>query len=362
MYRIKAPGVVGQQGCVDPRHTQFSWTNRHSALIGLGNDDHPQYLLANGTRALTGSLLAGGFKITGLAAGTGAGDAVRYEQAVKAGDGAGGDVAGSYPNLLTVRGLQSRAVSTTPPAEGEVLTFNATTATWEPRAAAGGVTGAGITNRVPKWVGATSLSSSIIYDNFEAVGIGTSTPRQKLDVLGFVRGALGLCIGDDCRTAWPTLGAGGAAGAIPFWAAANVLESATGLRWDPVNQRLGIGSFTPSSPLTVAGMMESTSGGFKFPDGTVQTTAATATVGALQHARLTGISVGAANGIASIVNWSTPFPDVNYTVSCSLGTEFATGMHLTIREKANSSVTVAITNERNDGATDLSVDCIAIHD
>src|SRR5881392_683032 len=55
VYRIKVPGVVGQQGCVDPKHTPFSWTIQHGALTGLGNDDHPQYLLANGTRALTRS-------------------------------------------------------------------------------------------------------------------------------------------------------------------------------------------------------------------------------------------------------------------------------------------------------------------
>ncbi len=37
---------------------------------------------------------------------------------------------------------------------------------------------------------------------------------------------------------------------------------------------VGIGLNTPSSPLTVAGIIESTSGGFKFPDGSRQTTAA----------------------------------------------------------------------------------------
>lgn len=37
---------------------------------------------------------------------------------------------------------------------------------------------------------------------------------------------------------------------------------------------VGIGTTNPSQKLTVAGVIESTSGGFKFPDGTVQTTAA----------------------------------------------------------------------------------------
>jgi hypothetical protein len=36
--------------------------------------------------------------------------------------------------------------------------------------------------------------------------------------------------------------------------------------------RVGIGTTTPTSLLTVAGTIESTSGGFKFPDGTLQTT------------------------------------------------------------------------------------------
>ena len=35
------------------------------------------------------------------------------------------------------------------------------------------------------------------------VGIGTQNPAQKLDVIGYVRGATGLCIGNDCRTGWP---------------------------------------------------------------------------------------------------------------------------------------------------------------
>jgi len=128
-------GVVGQQGCVDPKHTPFSWTIQHGALTGLGNDDHPQYLLANGTRPLAGNLSAGGNKVTGLAAGTAAGDAVRFEQALKTGDPAGGDLAGSYPNA-TVNRLQGRAVASVQPTDGNVLAFNATTATWEPRPAA----------------------------------------------------------------------------------------------------------------------------------------------------------------------------------------------------------------------------------
>lgn len=38
------------------------------------------------------------------------------------------------------------------------------------------------------------------------VGIGTPSPTQKLDVIGYVRGETGLCINNDCRTTWPAGG------------------------------------------------------------------------------------------------------------------------------------------------------------
>jgi len=38
------------------------------------------------------------------------------------------------------------------------------------------------------------------------VGIGTTEPTQKLDVTGYVKGRTGLCIGNDCRTSWPSGG------------------------------------------------------------------------------------------------------------------------------------------------------------
>src|SRR6185503_10427041 len=42
--------------------------------------------------------------------------------------------------------------------------------------------------------------------------------------------------------------------------------------------KVGIGTDTPASRLTVAGMIETTLGGYKFPDGTVQTTAALSSI------------------------------------------------------------------------------------
>ena len=114
----------------------------HGALTGLNDDDHPQYLLVNGGRALTGDLSAGGNRITSLSAALNNGDAVRFEQAIKIGDAAGGDLGGTYPNP-NVQGLQGRTVApTAPAADGDLLTWNATgSGQWEPRPApSGGVT------------------------------------------------------------------------------------------------------------------------------------------------------------------------------------------------------------------------------
>jgi hypothetical protein len=129
----------------------------HGDLTGLANDDHTQYLLVNGTRALTGNLSAGGNRLTGLAAATANGQAVRFEQAVKNGDAAGGDLAGTYP-APEVQALQGRAVADVdPPADGVVLTWNsAGQGRWEPRAIpAGGITIREVAQELPTWDFAT---------------------------------------------------------------------------------------------------------------------------------------------------------------------------------------------------------------
>jgi hypothetical protein len=51
---------------------------------------------------------------------------------------------------------------------------------------------------------------------------------------------------------------------------------------------IGIGTTTPTSKLTVAGMIETTLGGLKFPDGTLQTTAANGLTSIFHNPTLTG--------------------------------------------------------------------------
>ncbi len=122
--------------CANPgKHITFSWVDgagaNHGALTGLSADDHPQYLLISGVRALTGALKAGGNKLTGLAAATASGDAVRIDEAVVDGDAAGGDLGGTFPNP-TVIAIQGNAVNAVAPTDGQLLGWDAATSSWKP--------------------------------------------------------------------------------------------------------------------------------------------------------------------------------------------------------------------------------------
>src|SRR5215831_18612826 len=72
----------------------------------------------------------------------------------------------------------------------------------------------------------------------------------------------------------PVIG-GGTLGKLTKWTGFNSNNSVLGDAniFEDKFGNVGIGTTTPTSPLTVQGMIETTLGGFKFPDGTVQTTA-----------------------------------------------------------------------------------------
>lgn len=99
-------------------------------------------------------------------------------------------------------------------------------------------------------IGAAAGTSLAVTGNITTssgeVGIGTTSPINSLDVAG------GVAIG----------------------------TSYAGIDTAPTNGlivlgNVGIGTASPANPLTVNGIIQSLTGGFKFPDGTTQTTAAT---------------------------------------------------------------------------------------
>jgi hypothetical protein len=113
-----------------------------------------------------------------------------------------------------------------------------------------------------------TINGSNIYRSNGNVGVGTSTPATKLSVGGLARIE---------GVNWPSVGAGMELAYYPVqnrgYIQAYDRDTDT---WGDLylgNGNVGIGTVTPSEKLQVSGLIYSTSGGFKFPDGTVQTTA-----------------------------------------------------------------------------------------
>ena len=75
-------------------------------------------------------------------------------------------------------------VASTSPSDGQVLTYD-TVNGWQPETPSGGGTidGSGTANRITKWSDADTITNSVIYDNGTNVGIGTSSPNKKLEIL-----------------------------------------------------------------------------------------------------------------------------------------------------------------------------------
>ena len=86
----------------------------HGALSGLGDDDHPQYLLADGTRPLAGDLSAAGNRLTDLPPSNAANQPIVEDQP------AGGDLTQRYPNPA-LAAIQGTPVDAPAPTERDVL-------------------------------------------------------------------------------------------------------------------------------------------------------------------------------------------------------------------------------------------------
>jgi len=124
----------------------------------------------------------------------------------------------------------------------------------------------------------------ITVDDAGNVGIGTTTPQHPLSLGGATADTQGVTLRSysDAPVYWK----GGAA--FGYDSASVILGELSGVAtigghdtdlsaWADLAINLGgnvgIGTATPGEKLTVAGTVESTAGGFKFPDGSVQSTA-----------------------------------------------------------------------------------------
>ncbi|MEM5879855.1 MAG: hypothetical protein QXQ16_00990 [Candidatus Aenigmatarchaeota archaeon] len=97
---------------------------------------------------------------------------------------------------------------------------------------------------------ATNLtpSSDNTYD------LGSSTNRWK-NVFAVTVNANQICIGADCRSSWPAgnITGSGSPGQVAFWTGTSSIGGDSNLSWDNTNKRLGIGTTSPAERLDVAG-------------------------------------------------------------------------------------------------------------
>ncbi|MCX6268962.1 MAG: DUF1566 domain-containing protein [Bacteroidetes bacterium] len=138
---------------------------------------------------------------------------------------------------------------------------------WNHFVASPGTTGQTLRNEGGIW-----MASSTLYNDGTNIGVGLINPTHKLTVAGTTETFRLIGPGSYGSNAKMNFGDEDFV-SISEDVDDNLLIHANG-RTAFTGGNVGIGTTTPDQPLTVAGTIQTTSGGIMFPDNTVQTTAA----------------------------------------------------------------------------------------
>ena len=163
---------------------------------------------------------------------------------------------------------------TSPPTVGYVLKWTGTAFTPQPEA--GGLP-PGTAGQTLRHDGTSWVANSLLFNNGTNIGIGTTSPSYRLDVVGNsrIQGDLYINSWPISVTSTPTVGyvlkwtgtafipqpdliGGGIGGSgqptqVAFWTSTSEIGGSNNLWWDNTNSRLGIGTNAPTHNLHVTG-------------------------------------------------------------------------------------------------------------
>jgi hypothetical protein len=187
--------------------------------------------------------------------------------------------------------------------------------------------------------GSFAGSSNFVFDySNNRVGIGTSSPVINLQVSGSYS-QIGTIDGTvDNRFVSTSGGGAGIFGTYSNHPLVFYTNTAERMRIDSAGN-VGIGTATPGYPLSVAGVIQSTTGGIRYPDGTTQTTAATGTVTSITAG--TGLTGGTITGSGTIA-LSSPVAVANGGTGATTASSAQTNLNVPSRTGAGASGTWGI--------------------